>query len=181
MEQKATITPIVERPNLPKDYGVPEGTEGTLPWEWAVERLTQAWQYWLATVRPDGRPHAVPVWGAFVDNAIWIEGGATTRWARNLAARGEIVVHIEQGREVVMVEGVAEQARHLMPETAAKVKAQYAAKYEGYTPEMVGWSDGEGSQEAGGFWIVRPTNVLGWHQFPNDGTRWRFERWGARG
>lgn len=174
MNQPTAVQPIVERPDMPADYGVPESTDGVLSWEWAVEMLEAAPQYWLATVKPDGKPHAVPIWGAFVDNAVWIEGGATTRWARNLAERGDIVVHIERGKEVIMVEGVAEPARHVTPENEAAVKAQYAAKYPEYTPEHVGWSDGGEGQDAGGFWIVRPTKMLAWNKFPGDCTRWRF-------
>ena len=42
-------------------YGVEEGGE-LLPWAWALERLTRSHDYWVATSRPDGRPHVMPVW-----------------------------------------------------------------------------------------------------------------------
>ena len=54
------------RPHIP-GYGIPTHTEGLLPWSFALERLEKARNYWVATTRPDGRPHTVPVWGVLVD------------------------------------------------------------------------------------------------------------------
>jgi hypothetical protein len=34
---------------------------------------------WLATVRPDGRPHVMPVWAIWVDDAFYFVTGTTTR------------------------------------------------------------------------------------------------------
>ena len=53
----------VGRPEMPECYGVPKGGEGMLSWSRVVERMSVARNYWLATVRSDGRPHSVPVWG----------------------------------------------------------------------------------------------------------------------
>ena len=41
-----------------------------LPWSWALDRLSQARNYWIATTRADGRPHSRPVWGVLVDNRM---------------------------------------------------------------------------------------------------------------
>jgi hypothetical protein len=41
-----------------------------LPWSHAVERLEKAINYWVCIMRPDGRPHAVPVWGMWVEGAF---------------------------------------------------------------------------------------------------------------
>jgi hypothetical protein len=35
--------------------------------------------HWLATVRPDGRPHVMPVWAIWVDDAFYFVTGTTTR------------------------------------------------------------------------------------------------------
>ena len=59
--------PEARRPFMPGD-GISEGTEGILPWSWAVERLNRSQNFWLATARPDGRPHAMAVW------AVWVDG-----------------------------------------------------------------------------------------------------------
>jgi hypothetical protein len=50
------------RPYVP-GYGVPASGRGMLSWDHVEERMTAARNYWLSTVRPDGRPHLSPVWG----------------------------------------------------------------------------------------------------------------------
>ncbi|UQT57067.1 pyridoxamine 5'-phosphate oxidase family protein [Streptomyces durmitorensis] len=42
-----------------------------LPWAWAAQRLTAARTYWIATTRPDGRPHTRPVWGVWLEDGLW--------------------------------------------------------------------------------------------------------------
>ena len=44
-------------------YGQPTSSDGPLDWSHAEQRLKRARNYWIATTRPDGTPHAVPVWG----------------------------------------------------------------------------------------------------------------------
>ena len=71
---------------MPEGYGVPETDEGLLDWSWAVTRLESALNYWFATTRSDGRPHAMPAWAVWLDGALYFEGSPMTRRARNLAA-----------------------------------------------------------------------------------------------
>ena len=71
--------------------------EGTVPTPWPVvlERLQHPeppQTSWLATVRPDGRPHLVPVLSFWVDGAFHVLAGEGTRKARNLAADGHCVI-----------------------------------------------------------------------------------------
>ena len=47
---------------------------------------------WLATTRPDGRPHLMPVITTWIDDAIHLVVGEGTRKGRNLAADGHCVV-----------------------------------------------------------------------------------------
>ena len=77
--------PTASRPYMP-GYGVVAETEGMLPWSWAQERLERAHDYWVATVWPDGRPHVMPVWGAWFDGCLWFSSDGASRKARNLAA-----------------------------------------------------------------------------------------------
>ena len=164
--------PEASRPDLPDGYGVPTSDEGMLPWSWAEERLIAAPLYWIGTTRPDGRPHASPIWGAWVDGAFWFEGSPETRRGKNLAANPAIVVHLERGEDVVIVEGVAEVVRRPDPALAARVVDAFAAKYlasHGYKPDPAGW-------DRGGLYAVRPHVVIAWGQFPDTATRWRFPR-----
>ena len=72
-------------------YGISDSAEGILPWSWAAERLSQAHNYFVATARPDGRPHVMPVWGLWLDDAFYFSTGASSRKARNLAANPRCV------------------------------------------------------------------------------------------
>jgi nitroimidazol reductase NimA-like FMN-containing flavoprotein (pyridoxamine 5'-phosphate oxidase superfamily) len=65
-------------------YGVPEGAGSLKPWSWARERLEASRNYWLATVRPDSRPHLIPIWGVWLDGQFYFSTGAESRKAKNL-------------------------------------------------------------------------------------------------
>ena len=79
--------PPASRPFMP-GYGVAGPTEGRglLPWSWAEERLTKSHDYWVSTVRADGRPHLMPVWAVWDGSALWFSSSLGSRKARNLAA-----------------------------------------------------------------------------------------------
>ena len=66
---------------------------------------------WLATTRPDGRPHLMPVISFWVDGALHIVAGEGSRKARNLAADGRCVIGTSSTRLPsldLVVEGRAE-------------------------------------------------------------------------
>lgn len=74
-------------------------------------RLATERNVWLTTVRPDGRPHLVPIWFVFVRERFWIATGAASVKVRNLMANPAVCVSLEGGNEPVVAEGVA----HLHP------------------------------------------------------------------
>jgi len=112
------------------DYGIKGPDEGTglLPWSWAVERLTASHDYWIATTWPDGRPHVTPVWGAWVDDAVWFSCGPNSRKARNLARDPRCSITTDKPSEPVVLDAVVE----LIPgrETAQRFAEISTAKYE---------------------------------------------------
>jgi hypothetical protein len=68
---------------------------GTTPWELARERLANpepGQTSWLATVRPDGHPHLMPIIAFWIDGAFHFVVGEGTRKGRNLAADGRCVI-----------------------------------------------------------------------------------------
>lgn len=80
-------TPVAEQPLI-------EDATAT-PWTEARERLDNPEQdrtYWLATVRPDGRPHLVPLLGLWLDGAFYFITSETTRKGKNLAADPRCVI-----------------------------------------------------------------------------------------
>lgn len=162
--------PRVDRPYIADGYGVPDSLAGTLPWSWAEQLLSDASIYWVASVGPGQRPHVTPIWGVWVDQAFWMEGGSSTRRFRNLAANPAAVVTIERGDDALILDGDAELVSDLDATLVARLLEAYS-KYvstHGYQAEAENWS--------AGIWRVRPRKVLGWSSFPADTTRWTFER-----
>lgn len=153
--------PRASRLEMPRGYAA--GDEGLLPWSHVVERLDRALNYWIATTRPDARPHITPVWGAWVDGALYFDGIPTARWARNIAANPAIAVHLESGDDVVILEGVAEDVV-TTADVAARIIAVWEAKYGRLLPEPA----------TSGIFRVRPRTARAWTRFPDDATRWQF-------
>ena len=156
----ATYIPKRTRPDIPKGYGVPSTTKGMLEWSWVVEQLQKARNYWLITSYPDGRPHCVPSWGAWVDNALYFGGGDMTRHAKNLALNPNMIVHLESGDQAVIVYGVAEKAIDVHQDMTTRIQADYKLKY--------------GMAETPNYKLV-PSKILAWTTFPTTPTRFLFE------
>lgn len=168
----APSDPVRDRPGIPQSYGIHSGEEGMLPWAWARRRLEVAQNYWICTTRPDGRPHAMPVWGVWVEDALLFGTGRDSRKARNLAANPHVAVHLESGDDTVIVEGVAEELHDAA--LLAKGDAAYRAKYiDPGTGEGFHLSPGE---DGSGVYYVRPRVAQAWREanYPQSATRWRF-------
>ena len=146
-------------------YGISDSAEGLLPWSWAAERLAGAHNYFVATTRPDGRPHVMPVWGLWLDGAFLFSTGARSRKARNLAANPGCVVCPENAGEAVIVEGIAEEVTD--PSLLSQFKDAYFEKYK--------W-DMDTSQ--GGIYAVSPRVAFAFIEsgddFEGTATRWLF-------
>ena len=155
------VDPVAELLELPKEYGTPERP---LEWEDVRARLLDAHHYWLATVRPDGRAHVVPLDGIWLDDRWFFGGSAETVKHRNLSADPRAVLHLEDAQHAVIVEGVCELA---FPEgqLAGRLSELSRAKY-GYGPDPASY--------AKGVWCLRPERVLSWERFPQDATRFVF-------
>ncbi len=91
----------------------------------AIARLRAAMIYWIATTRPDGRPHSMPVWGVWVDGALWF--GTYGQKVRNLEHEAYAVAHLESGEDVAIAEGPVE--RLALTDAPAAVVAAYREKY----------------------------------------------------
>ncbi len=90
-------------------YGIlpPDQGRGLLPFAWAEERLRSSHSYWIATCRPEGRPHLMPVWGVWLDGRFFFSSSRQSVKAHNLATAPEIAVATDNPDEAVMLEGVA--------------------------------------------------------------------------
>jgi hypothetical protein len=162
----ALPTPTVASPLL---FGAPAPPGDLLPWALAQQRLAAARNYWIATTRPDGRPHCRPVWGVWLPDGFWFSTGSLAR--RNLAANPQITMHLESGEEVLIVEAVAAAvtgAEKLQPFLTA-----YNAKYEW---DLFATDDGvaDSAGAAGPAYRVQPRVVFGWDAGMRAPTRWSF-------
>ena len=157
------IEPRPDRPDM-EGYGIATDPEGMLLWGWASAALAAARNYWIGTTRPDGRPHAAPVWGIWLDETFYFGTGPTSCKGRNLAVNPAIVVHLESGDDSVILEGVAE------PLTDASLLERYADAYEAKYQFRPDTSKPEGT------YMLRPRVAFGWRErdFPTSATRWRF-------
>lgn len=169
-EQDAPVQgmPAANRPEMPASYGIqaPESGSGLLPWSQVDERMATARNYWIGTTRPDGRPHTMPVWGLWLDGVFYFSTGRGSRKERNLTASPHLVVHLESGDDVVILEGVAKEIRDVALLT--RYADAYEAKYQ-VRPDP-------GDVEGNVTYVLRPHVVFAWQEsdFPGGATRWRF-------
>jgi len=154
--------PSFELLQLPPGYGTPRTP---LAWADVRARLEEAKHYWLATVRPDGRPHVVPLDGIWLGDAWYFGGSSETVKHSNLSNNPRAVMHLEDASSAIMIEGACEE---LSPDQglAARLSEQSRAKY-GYGPDPATYA-------ASGNWRLRPATVLAWTRFPEDATRFTF-------
>ena len=164
----ARQAPIAERPGMAPGYGIkPAAPETMIAWSAVVERLVAARNYWVCTVSPNGRPHAAPVWGLWTDDALYFGTDTASRKGRNLAENPELVVHLESGDDVVILEGRVELTDD--PATVRPVMAAYAAKY------AMPLADFEALTSS--LYRLRPRVAFAWLEasFPDTATRFRFD------
>jgi hypothetical protein len=161
------VEPTRERPESPpRSYGVPRRGGTFVAWDHVIGRLRSAEAYWLTTVTPGGRPHAVPIWGVMVGDDLYLETGAPeTRKNRNLEGNRHILVHLDGVNDAVIVRG---EAVMIVPprELGSALAAAFHTKYSGYDPEPGGW-------DGGGLIRVAPSTLLAWGDMPTA-TRWRW-------
>jgi general stress protein 26 len=166
------VQPKAGRPVMPDGYGIPDNNNDLLPWSFVEERMVAAKNYWISTASKSGKPAATPVWGAWVDGRLYFDGAPQTRRGRNISQNPNVVVHLESGDQVVILEG---RARILdgAPERALaeKVAEAYRAKYsdQGYSPTPEQW-------DGGGLFIFEPEKGMGWSEFPKNVTRWTLNK-----
>jgi nitroimidazol reductase NimA-like FMN-containing flavoprotein (pyridoxamine 5'-phosphate oxidase superfamily) len=163
--------PRRSRPKLPEGYGLPDSDEGLLSWAEVERRLMVAQHYWLATVRPDGRPHVIPRWGVWVEGRFFYDGAPTTRHARNLQANPHCTLHLESGWEAVIVEGTSAPTRADAGGLGTRLAEAYR-KYAdaGYAPGPDAWA----GEDGGGLRVLTPVTAMAWFSFPKDMTRFTF-------
>lgn len=158
----------VSRPQMPELYGLKGPEAGFVDWSDVEKRLEDSANYWVCTTRPDGRPHAMPVWGFWLDGGFIFGTGRETTKARNLASNPAISVHLEDGSDAVILEGRIEEIERLDDALRSSLDAASKRKYNMalFTPEE------------SILYLLRPSIALAWRHddFPTSATRWRFDQ-----
>ena len=109
----------------------------------ADERLRNDLMIWLGTVRPDGRPHLVPVWFLWNGERILIFSKDDQK-IKNLRSNKRVMLAVDDtkgGEDVVMVEGEAALLeRSSVTPALPAYEEKYAAKLLqfGWTGESMG-------------------------------------------
>ena len=150
-------------PRMPALYGL-KSRKAYLPWRHAQERLKRSRSYWICTTRPDGRPHAMPVWGIWLDGGLYFGTARASRKALNLASNRSVTVHLESGDDAIIIEGEVSEVAD--SKTLDRIVAGYTAKYP--MPLMIGPENV--------IFRVTPRVVMAWSEknFLGDATRWEF-------
>ena len=157
--------PVVEQLGIPKAYGNPNVL---LTWAAVRRELEEAPQYWVATTRPDGRPHVVPRDGNWLDDAWYYGGSPETVHNRNLENNSEVVMHIGDGLKAIIVEG---EARHVRLELgiAERLADANNRKYSHY-----GYNTKPDIYVSRGILELKARRVLAWTNLPENATRFLF-------
>jgi hypothetical protein len=104
------------------------GAATPTPWARARELLEEAQAtYWLATVRPNGAPHVMPVLAVWVDGGLFFCAGPGTRKAKNLVLDARCVITVEEEPLDLVLEGRAVKVRDAA--TVGRVADAYAKVY----------------------------------------------------
>lgn len=120
--------------------------------------------YWICT-SGDGRPHATPVDGVWIESRLYFGGDPTTKWQRNLRANPAACVHLDSAEGVLILDGAAEIAKGVDSETARRLAAASRTKY--------GYGMAAADYEKADIAVFRPRVVIAWTDLTKDPTRWR--------
>jgi len=165
--------PIRDRPVVPDGYGAPDSTAGILEWSAVEDKLRVSLHYWMATTRPTGKPHVVPRWGVWLDGLFWYDGSPDTVHVQNLNNDISCVLHLEDGKQAVIVEGRSDAADPPGVKLGTELSQAISAKYgdQGYAPGPESWN----GPDSGGLRVLTPVKAMAWFEFPTDMTRFRFQ------
>jgi Pyridoxamine 5'-phosphate oxidase len=157
------------RPGTAGYFQAAHAGAGLLDWESVARRFATPRNYWVSTASRSGRPHAMPVWGVWLDDRFVFSTSPASRKAHNLFENPRIAVHLEDADAAIIIEGRAVELRDAT-ELLAFIDA-YNPKYD--------WNFTQEQLERGVF-AVQPEQAFAWlgssgDSFGGSATRWRFE------
>ena len=152
-----------------------------IPWSRALAQLDTpggGTTYWLATTRPDGRPHIAAFGGLWVDGKVYLVSGAGTRKSRNLSSNPNCAVSVSLPGLDLVIEGKV--ARVTDEATLVRLAERYAAQGWPATVDDGAFTAPYSAPSAGpppwDLYAITPVTAFGVATAePNGATRWRFD------
>lgn len=92
-----------------------------------ISQLEKEKNIWIATVRPDGRPHLVPVWFVWQEGEFYSCISSTSVKYKNILLNGVVSLALEDGSTPVICEGAAQVVERPWPE---EIVQEYKRKYD---------------------------------------------------
>ncbi|HEX6303724.1 MAG TPA: pyridoxamine 5'-phosphate oxidase family protein [Anaerolineales bacterium] len=92
-----------------------------------VQNLLNQKNIWLATIRPDGRPHLVPIWYIWRQEKIYLCIEPSSVKAFNISRNSYVSLALEDGSNPVICEGVAREITLPWP---VEITAAFKSKYD---------------------------------------------------
>ncbi len=152
-----TNTPKASRPS--PDW---LGGDTLLEWSWAVEQIAANRNYWVSTVRSDGRPQARPVWGVWFEDVLYLTvgHGGFQRAKKTPDGHFDVQVSLDSAVDVVMIEGTAVR----IPSASQAACDAFNIKYEwDLKPDWINFR-------------IQPRVAYGWKdEDVKTATRWVFD------
>ena len=155
---------------------------GPIPWSRAERQLEASVgsleiHFFLATVRPDGRPHAAGIGALWVDGKFYIVSGPGTRKSRNLAEQPACVISVALPDMDLVVEGTARKVTD--EPTLQRLAKAYDAQGWPATVENGAFTAPYSAPSAGpppwDLYEITPTTAFGVTTGePHGAMRWRF-------
>jgi Pyridoxamine 5'-phosphate oxidase len=150
-----------------------------IPWSRALKQLGSSAQgtYWLATTKPDGRPHIAGTGALWIDGKIYFVSGSGTRKSRNLAANPSCAFSVSRTGIDVVFEGTA--IRVADRPTLLRLAKRYAAQGWPVSVSGAAFTAAYCAPSAGpppwNLYVFKPSTAFGVATAePSGASRWRF-------
>ena len=153
--------------------------EKPIPWSRALQQLDTGFEgtCWLATTRPDGRPHVAGIGALWNDGKFYTVIGAGTRKGRNLGKNPNCVISVALKGLDLVVEGRAAKVND--DATLRRIAKLYVDQGWPVTVSDGAFTAPYSAPSAGkppwDLYAVTPKTAFGVATAePNGATRWRF-------
>ena len=168
----------MDQKNLADLYGL-----DPVPWSRALEALESDERekndtWFLATTRPDGRPHLTGVGALWHDGKAYVVSGPDTRKSQNLAENPHCAISMAYDGIDLVIEGTAERVTD--DATLQRIAKRYADEGWPARVEDQAFTYDYSAPSAGPppwyLYEVTPTTIYGvLASEPGGATRWRFD------